>query len=66
VIEVKNLACEKVVEVVYKTPLAGTEWIKTKATYLAPGGHGYEAWTFEASGPVESFAIAYTVDGRIY
>jgi hypothetical protein len=66
VIEVKNLAFEKLVEVTYKTPWSGTEWIKTKASYHAPADEGYEAWTFTAHGPVEAFAIAYTVEGKTY
>lgn len=66
VIEVKNLAFEKVVEVAYKSTWTETEWFKTKATYLAPAANGYEAWTFEAGGPVEAFAIAYTVAGKTY
>ncbi|WP_218109750.1 CBM21 domain-containing protein [Oligoflexus tunisiensis] len=66
IIEVKNLAFEKVVEVAYKTPWTGTEWITTKATYHAPANDGYEAWAFEAAGPVEAFAIAYSVAGTTY
>lgn len=61
VVEVKNLAFAKQVEVVFKD--ANQQWRSAPATYLAPASDGYEAWAFHV-GPSSEFALSATINGE--
>ncbi len=65
VVEVKNLAYEKQVTLVYTTD--GVQWSETAAGYSAPAANGYESWTFTQDVPTGAearFALRYTAAGQ--
>ncbi|MFP2925916.1 hypothetical protein ACLESO_12000 [Pyxidicoccus sp. 3LG] len=67
VVEVKNLAYDKQVTLVYTTD--GSQWNETAAGYTASVGNNYERWTFTQDVPVGAearFALRYTVAGQTY
>lgn len=63
-IEVKNIAYAKQVGVRHKNS-AGS-WVSTPAQYFMPTTNGKELWYVSLSGPSESFALYYTVNGVTY
>jgi hypothetical protein len=65
VVEVKNLAYEKQVTLVYTTD--GAQWHETAAAYTAPAASGHESWTFTQDVPPGTetrFALRYTAAGQ--
>lgn len=65
-IEVKNLAYEKQVAVVYRISVG--EWREASAGYSGPSANGYERWTFTVQpvtyGATIQFAVRYRVAGQ--
>ncbi|NMO15098.1 hypothetical protein HPC49_16340 [Pyxidicoccus fallax] len=65
VVEVKNLAYEKQVTLVYTAD--GVQWNETAASYTAPASNGYERWTFTQDVPAGAearFALRYITAGQ--
>jgi hypothetical protein len=66
-IEVKNLAYEKQVSVVYTT--GNGQWNEVAATYAASIDNGFETWNFSqdaVAGATFEFTIKYVFNGQTY
>lgn len=67
VVEVKSLAYDKQVTLVYTAD--GVQWSETAAGYTAPASNGYERWTFTQDVPAGAevrFALRYLAAGQTW